>query len=349
MYLAKRRRRLPKVPRRKRRLPKAPYNGRKYFKQHRYATGLNAMKPVTRRPYKLKALHVYQNTCSVKINSWKQLYDDGQALPTPRSLYNVMQIFNINSPQVFDDGGQIDPAKTGNITDSTVTSPALRVEWDDLVNDTWTSGGAATMMPGYDSAPSLREQFFHQQVLGAEYFFNIRSVDGTGSGELSTFIPMKVLLVPASTASAITPLDTIEDIMKMPRVQVRILQGTNGGGNNGNNNSAVLKYKHSVRKFNGLPKGQFVGDTRYLGASNIDQNTTTNTGTNPLGNAPTEQDHLFLIFAPLSSSYGTNLPNSCKTPQLHIEMKVKKWIKYTDPNMENTQIGPSTIVTHSVL
>lgn len=333
--------------RKKRKLPKRPTKkgtaptARRFKKNYRQQNGLNAMRPITRRPYSLKALHVYQNTASVKINSWKQLYDDGQALTPPRTINNLLQIFSINTPQIFDDGGSIDPAKTGNITDSTAATPYLRVEWNEISSDTWTSAGGATMMPGYDSAPTLREQFYHQQVLGAEYFFNLRAVDATGSGELSNFIPMKVLLIPASTAASITPLDTIEDIMKMPRVQCRIIQGTNGGGNSGNNTSAKLRYKHSVRKFNGLPKGQYVGDSRYLGASNLNQNTTANTSLNPLGNAPTELDHLYLVFAPLSSSYGQNLANSCKTPQLHIEMKIKKWIKYTDPNMENNQIGPS--------
>ena len=341
---------LYRVKRRKRRklpaLPKRKYNARRFKKYAKRQNGLNTMRPITRRPYQLKALHVYQNTAAVKINSWKQLYDDGQALTPPRTINSLLQILSINTPQIFDDGGSIDPSKTGNIDDTTTATPYLRVEWNEISSDSWTSSGGATMMPGYDSAPSLREQFYHQQVLGAEYFFNIRSVDATGSGELSTFIPMKVLLVPASTASSITPLDTIEDIMKMPRVQCRIIQGTNGGGNSGNNTTAKLRYKHSVRKFNGLPKGQYVGDTRYLGASNVDQNIVMNTTTNPLGNAPTEQDHLFLIFAPLSSSYGQNLVNSCKTPNLHIEMKIKKWIKYSDPNMENQQIGasPNTVV-----
>lgn len=338
LYRVKRKRRkLPPIPRRKTRVQ---YK-RRFKKYAKKQNGLNAMRPITRRPYKLKALHVYQNTAAVKIGSWKQLYDDGQAQPTPKTINSLLQIFSINTPQIFDDGGSIDAAKTGNLTDSTQTSPYLRVEWNEISSDTWSSSGGATMVPGYDSAPSLREQFYHQQVLGAEYFFNIRSVDATGSGELSNFVPMKVLLIPASTASSITPLDTIEDIMKMPRVQCRIIQGTNGGGNGGQNTTAKLRYKHSVRKFNGLPKGQFVGDTRYLASANIDQNTTINTSTNNLGNAPSEQDHLFLVFAPLSSSYGQNLATSCKTPQLHIEMKIKKWIKYTDPNMENDQIGPS--------
>lgn len=340
LHLYKRKKRvLPKVPYRKRNL-KTARTFKKYYKQ---SNGLNAMRPITRRPYKLKALHVYQNTASVNIGSWQQLHIDGQGLQPVRDIECILQCFNINSPQIFDDGGSIDPAKTGNITNSQFpNNPRLRVEWDELSSDTWTSAGGATMMPGYDSAPSLREQFLHQQVVGAEYYFNIRSIDATGSGELSTFVPMKVLLVPTSTAVGITPLDTIEDIMKMPRVQSRIITGTNGGGNSGQNTVAQFRYKHSIRKFNGLPKGQFMGDSRYLGASNLNQNVTINTGLNNLGNAPSEQDHLFLIFAPISQSYGKVLPTSCKAPMLHVEMKIKKWIKYTDPNLENQQIGAST-------
>jgi hypothetical protein len=348
----RRKRMLPQVPKYKSRYSKhkgTVATARRYKKNYKQQNGLASMRPITRRPYKLKALHVYQNTASVNIGSWQQLYIDGNAQTPTKDIENILQIFSINTPQIFDDGGSIDAAKTGNLTNSQFpNNPRLRVEWDELSSDTWTSGGGATMVPGYDSAPSLREQFYHQQVIGAEYYFNIRSIDATGSGELSTFVPMKVLLVPCSTASSITPLDTIEDIMKMPRVQCRIISGTNGGGNSGQNTNAVLRYKHSIRKFNGLPKGQFIGDSRYLGASNLDQNVVINQNQNNLGNAPSEQDHLFLIFAPLSSSYGRVLPTSCKSPTLHIEMKIKKWIQYTDPNMENQQIGPSTQVVTNV-
>lgn len=319
-------------------------NFRKYKKYYKQNNGLNAQRPVTRRPFKLTALHQYQNTCSVKIDSWVQLAADGNNLTPTRNLKCLLQKFSINSPQVFDDASAYGP-NVGNIPNKLIdpTNDVPRLVWNQDVADSWTSNGGATMMPGYDSAPALRQNFHHCQVLGAEYTFNIRAVDDTGSGELSTFIPMKIMLAPVSTLDGITTLDSTEDIMKMPFVQSRIICGTNGGGAAKGNTACKLTYKHSSRKYNGLPKGQFVGDTRYLASATLNQNVTFNA--TQLGNAPLEQDHLVLIFAPLSNTYSTNLANSCKTPRLHIEMKIKKWIKYTDPTQENEAVGAGTVTT----
>ena len=297
--------------------------GKKYFRvkpkmkssyRAKSQLGLRAQTPITRRKLKMTCLHQYANNCHVNIPNWHafQQSQTGQ--------FTVVQSFNLSSPQIFDNGGKVG-VNTGN--------GAGVIAYGKPVTDIWDAQGAASMMPGYMSYPVASDQFNHQQILGTEFQIKIRCVDQSVPETQLTQIPIKVMLIPTSDQNQGTSQLTTEDWEAMPYCQTRILEGTNSR----NNNTAFMKYRHSNRKFNGIPKGQYLGDNRYLASTGTNQ--TSGGG----GNVANEQEHLKLVFAPLSSNFSGSLQQSIVPPNLFVEIKIKRWIRYTDPNNLNQTFG----------
>lgn len=306
----------------KRKLPRIPYKKKRRVVKRRakFQQGLRSNQPITRRKLNMTCLHQYQNDMAVSIPNWNLFQQNNPGLKT------LVQSFNLSSPQIFDDGG-----KSGGATGNNGY-----INYGKTVSDVWSTTGTATMFPGYVSYPIANQQFNHIQVLGSEYTFKIRVIPQGIPDTALTTIPIKVFLVATSDqGTADASLDTSE-WESLPYVQTRIIEGQRSP----NNQTCVIKYRHSNRKFNGVPKGQYISDGRYLAASNVNQSTS------PQGNTANEQDHLKLVFAPLSINYAANLPASTLPPNIFVEMKVKRWIRYTDPNTQNLQYGTGLSATN---
>ena len=301
--------------RRRRRLPARPY------RKAKQQVGMRAMRPITRRRMTQTALHQQEYNFKLDLPDWSEFYSAvvGQK--------NLNQTFTLNTPQLFSNGGSIGSA-TGN-----EDTQYLNYSGTLPPSDVYDANGTATMANGFiEEEPKLADRYFHYQVLGAEVSINIRAVHARSTVDgTSRTIPMKVHIIKHSSTTMVDSSLTTEELEAKPYVQTRIINGLEGTSNK----TARFHFKHSIRKFNGLPKGQFVGDSRYLGIATSNQ-------IGEFNNVPQEVDFFSIVFTPLSSQFANTLPATLKPPVLYVSMKMKKLIKYTDPNSENI-MAASTI------
>lgn len=297
--------------------------GKKYFrvkpkgtfrKKQRMQLGLRTMNPITRRHLVDTVKHVYDNNAVLTLPDWATFYTAGSG--THR---NLNQDFAGNSINIFSQNG-FNGANTGNFGTAT-TGLALFYAKD--VSSTYTTVGQATVMDGYSNqTPYMSNMYNHYQVLGTKMEFNIRVLPPlTADGDEANYIPIKVMAIRCSDSNNVNSGQTTEQLEAKPYVQSRILHNLQ------TNRNARIVVNHSPKKFNGIQKGQFVGDSRYLCNA---VNPTSDTA-----NVPEEQDHIKLVFAPFNKLIANTLPASKVPPRLAITVRKTQWVRYTDPTTTN--------------
>lgn len=302
--------------RRKRRKPYKKKTAYKKKRPYRRQLGLRTMNPVTRRRLVDTVKHVYDNNAILQLPSWSAFYSTGTG-----TYRNLNQIFSGNSINIFQQGG-FNGANTGNYeTASPFTSAYMKYAKE--VSSTFENGADATVMPGYSGqTPYMSNMYNHYQVLGTRLEVSIRVIPPlSATHSIDDYIPIKVFVVPISERTSGNTSKTTEQIEQMPFVRKRILHNLN------TNRNARIVINHSPKKFNGIQKGQFVGDSRYLASTNLPTSGTANT--------PQELDSIALMFAPLNRLMAETLPVSKIPPRLHISIKKTQWVRYTDPTITN--------------
>lgn len=303
--------------RKRRKLPKVPYKKHKkgYKKGPYRKLGLTSMNPITRRHLTDVVKHVYQNNAIVTLPDWSTFYTAGTG--THR---NLNQDFAANSINIFSENG-FNGANTGN--QGAGPTLGLAMFYANTVSSTYTAAGAATVMPGYSNqTPYMSNMYNHYQVLGTKMEFNIRVIpplDATGKTE--DYVPIKVMVIRCSDSTNINSSMTTETLESKPYVQSRILHNLQ------TNRNARIVTSHSPKKFNGIPKGQFISDARYL--------CQTNNPTSSNANVPEEQDHIKLVICPMNKLIANTLPATKKPPRLSITIKKTQWVRYSDPTTTN--------------
>lgn len=307
----------PKNARQRAHNKKYPKKKRRNGGRNKFRTGLGqrTMAPVTRRLLHTTVKHVYDNNAVLTLPDWNTFYAAGTG--THR---NLNQGFAGNSINVFSENG-FNGANTGNQGASPTLGLAL--SYAKTVSSTYTAAGAATVMDGYSaSQPFLSNAYNHYQVLGTKLEINIRvlpPLDATGVE--ANYVPIKVMAIRCSDSTNINSSMTTETLESKPYVQSRILHNLQ------TNRNARFVINHSPKKFNSVPTGQFVGDSRYL--------CDTNNPTSSSANVPEEQDHIKLVFAPMNRLLADNLPATKVPPRLSITIKKTQWVRYTDPTTQN--------------
>ena len=290
---------------------------RKPKRNQKFQRGLRTIQPITRRINNVTHLHEYQNNGKIDMPSWATFRAN-----TPASQATdvcLVQSFSLSNVQVFKNDGYSFSGTGNNHTSG------VYMAYSKTVDDAYTVAGGATMMPGYASAPYAKDQFNHYQILGTEFEIKLRVVNGRVDPDGNT-IPIKILLIPVSDSSTVTSTSTTEELELLPYVQSRILTGEM----NNPNKTCVMKYKHSPRKWNGINKGNYLTDSRYICNATANQGTAENGG-----NQPIEQETLKLVICPLNKHFSNGLAESLEPPVIYFSLKMKKWIRYTDPNLEN--------------
>ena len=286
---------------------------RKYGRKTYTGTRMRTIQPITRRMLSTVVKHQYQNTAKLDAIAWSELYtlQAGQQR-------NVNQRFSLNSIQVFAPGGLNGTARTGN-------DVVEYFKYGKPASDNYTANQATTM-PGFlDVAPYLKSNYNHYQVLGTKITLTFRAIHSDTSAETgSQVLPLRINISRVSSdIGSITATRSTEDILKLPYTQSKVIMGLDATANK----SCTFNISHSPAKFNGIRKGQFVGDSRYLAQSTATQISD--------GNVPEEEDFLIVSVSPLSSQFAENTPLTVKTPVIYMTMKMDKWVKYTDPTLLN--------------
>jgi hypothetical protein len=193
---------------------------------------------------------------------------------------------------------------------------------DQLINDNWNSS-LCTAFPGYKDGYAINQKYKSCYVLGTKYYFNIRSVFDVDSASQGS-VPVKCILSHSTGTGQLQASHDTHHILNNGNVkQVKTLFGVAAAAKTAN--GVNMMTTHSPRKANGVPKGAFVGNPAFTGA----------TSPIPDNAMPSEKDTVILSIAPA----GGNAWNGAN-PELIIDMKIVQYVKYVEPISNSNDIIP---------
>ena len=193
---------------------------------------------------------------------------------------------------------------------------------DQLINDNWNSS-LCTAFPGYKDGYAINQKYKSCYVLGTKYYFNIRSVFDVDSASQGS-VPVKCILSHSTGTGQLQASHDTHHILNNGNVkQVKTLFGVAAAAKTAN--GVNMMTTHSPRRANGVPKGAFVGNPAFTGA----------TSPIPDNAMPSEKDTVILSIAPA----GGNAWNGAN-PELIIDMKIVQYVKYVEPISNSNDIIP---------
>lgn len=282
------------------------YNGKYPRKQYRETVPLT-LQATNNMRRQVAVRHVYTNCFRIKRSDLSG------------SIKSLHLNFSASSPSaVFTNDALSTPATYG----LTMSGVGQNLFVDQLVNDNWTSS-LATAFPGYKDGYAINQKYKSCYVLGTKYYFNIRSVFDVDSASQGS-VPVKCILSHSTGTGQLQSSHDTHHILNNGGVkQVKTLFGVAAAAKTAN--GVNMMTTHSPRKANGVPKGSFVGNPAFTGATSTIPNTA----------MPSEKDTVILSIAPA----GGNAWNGAN-PEMIIDFKIVQYVKYVEPISNQNDILP---------